>query len=368
MGSVRLSNVSKTYDHRTALQNINFFCGDGKFMTILGQPGAGKTSLLRIISGLEDVTSGEVYIDDRQVNELPPEARDTAMIFETYSLYPHLNVFDNIAFPLRAPTRKRGRSSDEIRRQVQSVAEMLGIADLLDRLPWQLSGGQRQRVAIGRALVRSPKVFLMDEPLAHLDAKLRNQMRGELKRLQKDVNVTTIYATPDYAEAIAMADHVMVLHLGKVLQYGTPVEVFDRPASMLVAQLVGDPPMNLFEARIETVGGRLRFATGAFTLDAPPNLTPVLRSLGGQDKVMLGVRPTDLIPSLVPRDNLPIAGVVHTFEPLGPSTLFSARVGPAIVSVKVPGEFPVGFEDKIWLGIRAEGLHLFDPKTGERLS
>jgi len=367
VASVRLVEVSKVYGSHTALGDISFDCVDGEFLALLGSAGAGKTSLLKIISGLESVSSGEVYIGDRLVNEVPPEARDTAMVFETYSLYPHFSVFDNLAFPLRAPARQPRVSSDQVRKQVQSVASMLGIADLLDRRPWQLSGGQRQRVALGRALVRDPKVFLMDEPISHLDAKLRNYMRGELKRVQKDIGITTIYATPDYKEAMGMADHVVFLHEGVIHQYGTPSDIFERPASALVAKMVGDPAMNLLEARLSWVEDHFGLITEAFALDVPPLLTPLLQNLEGHDKVILGVRPTDLIPSLEPGDDYPIAGRVHVFEPLGTSTVLTVRVGPTMMSIKVAGELSVGFDDRIWLGVRMENVHLFDARTGRRL-
>jgi multiple sugar transport system ATP-binding protein len=368
VASIRLAQVHKVYnDKHSALNNVSFECTDGEFLAILGQVGAGKTTLLRVISGLENVTRGEVYIGDQLVNQLSPEERNTAMVFETYALYPHFSVFDNIAFPLRAPRLKPRLSSEEIRNRVLSVAKMLQIADLLDRRPWQLSGGQRQRVALGRALVRNPEVFLMDEPLAHLDAKLRHHMRGELKRLQKDIAITTIYATPDYMEAMAMADHVVFLHKGEVHQYGTPADIFERPASILVAQMVGDPPMNLLEVEIGWTDGRFRLKTKTFALDAPSHLNPLLQRLQGQDRLILGIRPTDLVPSLEPNEEYPIMGIVHVFEPLGANTILNLRVGSDMISVKAMGTLPVGFDDKVWLKVRPESIHLFEARTGRRL-
>lgn len=289
------------------------------------------------------------------------------MVFETYSLYPHFSVSKNMAFPLRAPARKPKLSSDEIQRRVQSVADMLKIGDLLDRFPSQLSGGQRQRVALGRALVRNPKVFLMDEPLAHLDAKLRHELRGEMKRVQKDIGITTLYATPDYTEAMAMADHVVFLHEGTMHQYGTPADIFDRPASVLVAQMVGDPPMNLFDAEVVSVADRFHFSTDDFTLEAPAHVIPMLKSLREHDVVTVGVRPSNFVPSLKPGDDDRIAGIVHVFEPLGSSTLLTVRVGTRMISVKVPGEFAVDFDDKVWLSVGMENVHLFDARNGRRL-
>lgn len=367
MASVELIRVTKAYDGLIALKDVSFECHDGELVALLGSAGAGKTSLLKIISGLEGVATGEVHIGGELVNELPAEKRDTAMVFETYSLYPHFSVYKNMAFPLHAPVRKSQLRSSEIEKRVRSVAEVLKIGELLDRFPSQLSGGQRQRVALGRALVRDPKVFLMDEPLAHLDAKLRHELRGELKRVQKDIGITTIYATPDYTEAMAMADHVVFLHEGTLHQYGTPADIFDRPASVLVAQMVGDPPMNLFDAEIVSEGGRFRFKSGDFTLEAPEHVIQMLKSLPKHETITVGVRPTDLIPSLEPGGGECIAGVVHVFEPLGPSTLLTVRVGARMVSVKVRGEFAVDFDEKVWLDAGVENIHLFDAQTGRRL-
>lgn len=367
MASVKLIRTFKAYDSLIALRDISFECHDGELVALLGPAGAGKTSLLKIISGLESVTAGEVHIGGELVNELPAEKRDIAMVFETYSLYPHFSVYKNMAFPLNAPARKSQFSTSEIEKRVQSVAEVLKIEELLDRFPSQLSGGQRQRVALGRSLVRNPKVFLMDEPLAHLDAKLRHELRGELKRVQKDIGITTVYATADYTEAMAMADHVVFLHEGTLHQYGTPADVFDRPASVLVAQMVGDPPMNLFDAEVVSEGGRFRFKTEDFTLEAPAHVIQILKSLPRHVVITVGVRPTDLVPSLEPGDADRIAGVVHVFEPLGPSTLLTVRVGTQMISVKVPGEFAVDFEDKVWLDMGVQNIHLFDARTGRRL-
>ncbi|MCX6089592.1 MAG: ABC transporter ATP-binding protein, partial [Candidatus Atribacteria bacterium] len=240
MASVTLKNVWKKYGHMTALKGIDLEVKDGELLTILGPSGAGKTSLLQTIAGVENIAAGEIYIDTKRVDELAPPERDVAMVFETYALYPNKTVFQNMAFPLHSPFRNLKR--DDIEKNVRNIAKLLQIDGLLDRNVAQLSGGQRQRVALGRMLVRNPKIFLMDEPIAHLDAKLRHRLRGELKIIQKKFGITTLYTTHDYREALGMGDRVVVLNQGNVLQVGTPEEIFNLPQNDFVGGLVGDPP------------------------------------------------------------------------------------------------------------------------------
>ncbi|RLE52516.1 MAG: glycerol-3-phosphate ABC transporter ATP-binding protein, partial [Candidatus Methanomethylicota archaeon] len=240
MVKIHLEHVTKVFGEVVAVDDVTLTIREKEFMVLLGPSGCGKTTTLRIIAGLEEPTKGEVYIDDQPVTYLPPKDRDIAMVFQNYALYPHMKVYDNIAFPLKL----RKYPKEEIDKMVKEVAEMLHIEDLLDRMPKQLSGGEQQRVALARALIRRPKAFLLDEPLSNLDAKLRVVMRAELKRLQKELGVTTVYVTHDQAEAMTMADRIAVMKDGKVLQVGSPADVFNKPVNLFVAGFIGSPPMN----------------------------------------------------------------------------------------------------------------------------
>ena len=254
--SVTFDRVTKVYDNVTALEDFSLEVEAGEFMVFVGPSGCGKTTALRMVAGLEEITAGEIAIGDETVNELDPRQRDVAMVFQNYALYPHMTVFDNIAFGLRA----RRAPKSEIRRRVESAGQALGLADLLQRKPRQLSGGQRQRVAMGRAIVRQPRVFLMDEPLSNLDARLRVQMRAEVARVQRELGVTTIYVTHDQVEAMTMGDRVAVMRSGVLQQTGDPQVVFDRPANLFVASFIGSPPMNLVEAQLAESGDGLAVA------------------------------------------------------------------------------------------------------------
>jgi len=244
--TLSIRNLTKKYGHLTALEDFSLEISSGEFMVLLGPSGCGKTTVLRCIAGLTDITSGEIYIGNELVNKIPPKDRDVAMVFQNYSLYPHMNVYDNIAFPLKM----RKVRKDKINESVHKIARLLNIDNLLDRKPKEISGGQMQRVALGRALVREPKIFLMDEPLSNLDAKLRTEMRVEIKKLQEKVGVTTLYITHDQAEAMSMADNVGVMDSGKLLQLDSPQKVYTDPANRFVANFIGVPPMNFLKFKI----------------------------------------------------------------------------------------------------------------------
>jgi multiple sugar transport system ATP-binding protein len=284
--------VTKTYDGVTALRELSLDVATGEFMVLVGPSGCGKTTALRMVAGLEQITGGEIYIGDRCVNDLDPRSRDVAMVFQNYALYPHMTVFENIAFGLRA---RRAPKSD-IRRRVEAAGQALGLSELLERKPRQLSGGQRQRVAMGRAIVRDPSVFLMDEPLSNLDARLRVQMRAEVARVQRELGVTTIYVTHDQVEAMTMGDRVAVLRGGVLQQTGEPQAVFDRPANLFVASFIGSPPMNLVQARLEAGERGIVAHVGDQALEVLPEIVadrPALRSHAGRT-VGLGIRPEHL--------------------------------------------------------------------------
>jgi multiple sugar transport system ATP-binding protein len=293
MAQIELVHLSKVYGNDvTAVRDLNLEVAEGEFMVLVGPSGCGKTTALRMIAGLEEITSGEIRIGGKVVNELAPRDRDIAMVFQNYALYPHKSVYDNLAFGLRM--RKVPKA--EQKQRVEEIARILGLGDLLQRRPAQLSGGQRQRVAMGRAIVREPKAFLMDEPLSNLDAKLRVQMRAEIARIQQALKVTTVYVTHDQVEAMTMGHRVAVMRDGQLQQVDTPQRLYDAPANLFVASFVGSPPMNLFEAVVERDNGRLVCKVGEVEVELPADLAaerPALANYTGR-RVAVGIRPEDV--------------------------------------------------------------------------
>lgn len=359
---LRLDRVWKKYGAVVAVRDLSFQCAPGELLVVLGPSGAGKTSTLKMISGLEDATSGAIYLRGRRVNDLEPKDRDVAMVFETYALYPHLTVFENLASPLRATKRP----ASEVAERVQRIARMLGLEGFLDRSPVFLSGGQRQRVSIGRALVKDATVHLMDEPIAHLDAKLRHQMRGEFKRLQRELGLTMIYVTHDYREALSLADRIVILHKGKLEQYGPPNEIYDRPANTTVAALVGEPPMNLIRASISMDGAPPALLAGAARIDLTPSLARTLSSAASTKSIILGVRPHAIRLSLTSRPGAP-AAEVYASEPLGAATIFTLRLDDQIVKVKATGMSRVDIGQMAFLEFDERSFHFFDVSSEARL-
>jgi multiple sugar transport system ATP-binding protein len=294
MAEIELEQLTKVYaDGTRAVRELDLEVEDGEFVVFVGPSGCGKTTALRMIAGLEEITSGTVRVGGQVVNDLPPKARDMAMIFQNYALYPHMNAFDNMAFGLKM----RGLDRAEIRRRVETAAEMLGLGDVLKKRPRHLSGGQRQRVAMGRAIVREPVAFLMDEPLSNLDAKMRVQMRAEIARIQRDLHVTTIYVTHDQSEAMTLGDRVCVMRGGVLQQVARPQTLYDRPANLFVAGFIGSPAMNLVEAELAERNGDLVARFGPHEVGLPPELVasrPALRAHTGQ-RIALGIRPEDVV-------------------------------------------------------------------------
>ena len=353
MASVRFVDVTKRFGKVEAVSALNLDIPDGEFMTLVGPSGCGKSTTLNMLAGLEEVTAGEIYIDDEEVSRLPPGERDIAMVFQSYALYPHMSVRDNLAFALRV----RHESREAVARKVTHAANMLGIAELLDRKPRQLSGGQRQRVALGRALVREPRLFLLDEPLSNLDAKLRVQMRAELKLLFERLATTVVYVTHDQAEAMTMSDRVAIFNAGVVQQVGTPLELYDRPINTFVAGFLGSPPMNFLQA--EVADGQLRGEEFAF---APPLWAA---SLERGVPVVLGIRPEDLIPTTEPGST---AAVITLIEPMGSSTIAYTQLGEQLVAIETGKDTSLQVGTTVGLAIDPRRMHVFDAATGGSLA
>src|ERR1700736_2492547 len=323
MAEVHIQSLNKKFDEVHAVKDVNLGIHDKEFMVLVGPSGCGKTTTLRMVAGLESITSGRILIDDKVINELPPMDRDIAMVFQNYALYPHMSVYDNMAFGLKM--RKFERA--DIAKRVQEAAEILGIQDLLKRKPRQLSGGQRQRVALGRAIVRHPQVFLFDEPLSNLDAKLRVQMRVELKKLHNRLNTTAVYVTHDQVEAMTLGDRVVVMKDGLVQQVGEPLELYNAPANRFVAGFIGSPAMNFASVHVTNGTGGLRAGNTGLAIDVPGEIAARLNRYAGQECV-LGVRPEDLrVANAADPPDLNIEAVVEVIEQLGSEGLLDMAGG-----------------------------------------
>jgi len=358
LATVSLRNVRKSYDAQEVLHGIDLEVADQEFVVLVGPSGCGKSTLLRMIAGLEDISDGEIAIGERVVNEIEPKDRDVAMVFQDYALYPHLTVFENIAFSLQY----RGVNKADIASRVAQAAAILDIESLLERKPRQLSGGQRQRVAMGRAIVREPKVFLFDEPLSNLDAKLRVQMRTEIKKLRERVRTTAIYVTHDQVEAMTLADRIVLMHNGRVEQIGTPEDVYDAPATLFVAGFIGASAMNFVSGRVQ------HGAQGSFVVignGARLALPPSRFDAHAEMPVTVGLRPEHLHWS---HDGMPpLAGTARVVEPLGSDTLVVFDVAGCELQARLPPRLVRRAGDPVRVTIAPEAIHLFDPATGRRL-
>jgi multiple sugar transport system ATP-binding protein len=357
MAAVHLQGVTKSYDGRhTVIHGIDLEVRHGEFVVFVGPSGCGKSTLLRMIAGLEGISGGEVRIDGERVNDKPPRHRDIAMVFQDYALYPHKTLFENMAFGLRL----RGTAEAEIQKRVGDAAKLLRIDHMLDRRPAALSGGQRQRVAIGRAIVREPKVFLFDEPLSNLDAQLRNEMRSEIKRLHQRLAATIIYVTHDQVEAMTLADRIAVLSAGRLMQYDTPDAIYNRPAAVFVAGFTGAPPMNLLRCGLK--GGAVDL--GGVPLPLPHNLAGRATSL---NEVTLGVRPENIALTAPAGDAQRVRAEVSLLEPLGAETLLTLRIGQAELVARAPASFREKPGTPIEVFLAPQHLHLFHAETGTAL-
>lgn len=390
MAQVVLNKIHKSFADRSTrkltevLRGIDLEIQDGEFMVLVGASGCGKSTLLRLIAGLETVTAGEMWIGDRLVNDLPSKQRDIAMVFQNYALYPHLNVYDNIAFGLRRMPTAATQSSwfqdtwrgitrplpknlryeppteELIREKVLQVAQLLQIDHLLQRLPKQLSGGQKQRVALGRAIARNPQVFLMDEPLSNLDAALRSETRSQIVQLQRQLGITTIYVTHDQTEAMTMGDRIAVMHQGEILQVAPPLEVYNFPVNRFVAEFIGSPPMNFLQVLVDSNGA---IEHPQFRCTVPDYWQTLLKPYEGRS-LLLGVRPEHLYLSPPATKNIEV--MVDVVEALGNETFLSVHLSElpmTTLKVRIPPTDDIYAQQKIWLGLDLENLHFFDPNT-----
>src|SRR5215203_1632 len=360
---VSFEQVAKRFGTVTAVDDLNLDVANGEMLVLLGPSGCGKTTSLRMLAGLESITDGTIRIGNTVVNTLPPRARDIAMVFQSYALYSHLTVYENLAYPLRV----RKLAKTEIDRRVRDVAEVVQIGELLARKPRELSGGQRQRVALGRAIIRRPAVFLMDEPLSNLDAKLRQHTRGELKRFQRELATTTIYVTHDQAEAMTLADRVAIMDRGVLQQLGPPREVYAKPASVFVAGFLGSPPMNLLNARVTSVAGAPALEIAGTAIQASGGIAARLATLPAeQNEVILGVRPEEV---LIRRDRDPgsVPGEVFVVEDLGNERLVTLDLGGQFSVARVAADYPAEMGENLCFGFDPGRAHLFDPVSERRL-
>jgi multiple sugar transport system ATP-binding protein len=347
MAEIQLKNLSKRWGNFVGVDNFDLTIADKEFLVLLGPSGCGKTTTMRMIAGLEDATEGDILIDGKRVNDLEPKDRDVAMVFQSYALYPNMNVYENIRFPLKV----RGVDPKTHEEKVRRASAMVELDEFLHRKPAELSGGQRQRVALARAIVREPNVFLMDEPLSNLDAKLRVSTRAQIKNLSHELAVTTIYVTHDQIEAMTLADRVVVMKKGIVQQVGSPTEIYDRPANAFVASFIGNPAMNLMEGDI---------SSGTFSTEN----VQISGLSAPNGKVTLGFRAED---AEVVENNGQINAPIYTMELLGEATMVSVRIGGALVSVKADKNYRANIGDIVSIKVPQEHCHLFEAQTGDRV-
>ena len=359
MGQVVLKGINKFYESVHAVKDVNLQIRDKEFVVFVGPSGCGKTTTLRMIAGLEAISSGDISIDGNVINALAPMDRDIAMVFQNYALYPHMSVYDNMAFGLKMRKFER----PEIEKRVREAADILGIGELLKRKPRQLSGGQRQRVALGRAIVRHPRVFLFDEPLSNLDAKLRVQMRVELKKLHLRLGTTAIYVTHDQVEAMTLGDRVVVMKDGAVQQVGEPLELYNQPANKFVAGFIGSPAMNFAAVTVTEADGSLIAENSGLRIKLPDEIAQRLRGHIGRE-VILGVRPEDLtVAGSADLDHPCFDAVIEVVEQLGSEILLDMKVGESIMVASVEPTARVRVADKLRVAMRRSRLHVFDAQT-----
>lgn len=361
MAEIRVESVRKTFGKVKAVWDVDLTVHDQEFVVLLGPSGCGKTTLLRCIAGLEQVDQGRVSIGQQDVTDLPPRRRQIAMVFQSYAVFPHLTVFENIAFGLRM----QRKPNDEVKKRVQSAAELLHIEELLERYPAQLSGGQRQRVAVARAIAVEAMVLLMDEPLSNLDALLRLEMRAELKRLLREIEATTLYVTHDQVEALSLGDRIAVMQDGQILQYDTPLNVYDTPADLFIGGFIGSPPMNFLDGEIRTEDDQVIVQTGGGEIYPPPEAQATLRRLKDQS-VLVGIRAENIETLHAPADDT-LQATLLVVEPLGSHNLLTMQVGPERIKVNTDADFKAKPGQTLWLRLSANKIRWIDKASGRAL-
>lgn len=359
MATVKLENITKVYSGDVkAVDNANFIINDREFVVLVGPSGCGKTTTLRMIAGLEDITGGTLSIDEKIVNDIPPKDRDIAMVFQNYALYPHMSVYDNMAFGLKI----RKMPKDEIDKRVKEAARILGITDYLNRKPKALSGGQRQRVAVGRAIVRQPKVFLFDEPLSNLDAKLRVQMRAEISSLHTRLNATMVYVTHDQVEAMTMADKIVVMKDGLIQQIGSPLNLYNEPENLFVAGFIGSPPMNFMTVKVIEDNGRVRIDEGDFSILLPEETGKLLKPFAGKE-VVFGSRPESLLHTAEAEKDACVTAKIAVVEQLGEQLHLHLNTSKHSLIAKTAPDLPVKVGDTLHFKPDLSSVKFFDPET-----
>jgi len=367
-GSVHIKNLVKTYldEHGnpsfTAVKNINLEIQDGEFMVLVGPSGCGKSTTLRMLAGLENISSGTISIGDRVVNNIHPKDRGIAMVFQNYALYPHMTIFDNMAFGLKLAKKPK----DFIQKTVNKTANTLGLEKMLDRKPGALSGGQRQRVALGRAIVRDPKVFLFDEPLSNLDAKMRVHMRSEISRLHTQLTTTMVYVTHDQVEAMTMGDRICVMRDGLIMQVADPLTLYRQPENIFVAGFIGSPPMNLLKGKVQKLDSGLAFVedaqTGALTIPLRGKLEPLAAKYVSKP-IIFGIRPEHLSDQVSDPDHVPITATVEIAEPMGSESIVYFKSATGNLIARVPGEHVYHPAEQLTVQLNMDKVHLFDGQT-----
>lgn len=353
---VKFEHIHKQFGDTNVLKDFNLTIEDGEFLVLLGPSGCGKSTALRLLAGLEEPTSGEIYIGNKPVSHLEPKSRDISMVFQSYALYPHMTVYENITYPLRikkVPHNERKQKASEI-------AEILGLENYLNRKPKELSGGQRQRVALGRALIRKPNVFLMDEPLSNLDAKLRAHMRGEIKRLHNNLGITSLYVTHDQTEAMTMANRIAIMNEGNLVQLASPDEVYSKPVNRYVGEFIGSPPMNFIEGRYITSKKQVDFGNYKQSMDK--EWIEILETRLSNDKLYLGVRPEDIEVNVEMKE-ASMEAFVYVVEPLGKEIIVTLKSGDHLITAQVNADMKLEMNQKVWLSMSKNKIHIFDGKT-----
>jgi len=363
---LELKNVYKHYVQGTveAVKDLSLSLRNGELLAILGPSGCGKSSTLRMIAGIEDITKGEIYLDGEIINWLSAKERNIALAFETYALYPHLSLFENIAFPLRI----RGRKDQEVRKEVKKIADMLEITNVLGKLPSEVSGGHQQRTSLARALIRPASLYLLDEPLSHLDTQQRTEFRVQIKRIQKTQNLTMLFVTHDQLEALALADRIAVLNLGVLQQIGTPEEIYDYPENLFVADFVGEPPMNFIKATLIREKNVYTAKLYNQELKIPENYKDSIEKFykGDGTEIMLGIRPI-YIDISEPAEGQTISGEVYVFEDIGESGILTVQIGDALIRVELNPGYSFKLGEKVNITFDLEKILIFNPTTGERI-